>query len=223
MIPIDAIIRTRRKSIALIVERDGRLTVRAPLRASERAIRMVVERKAGWIRAKQALAKNSYPYARPKEFIDGEKFWYMGEKYRLAIVDCEKPPLSLNSSFCLSRAARSKAEVVFTGWYRKQARRVISERVQLYAKKYGFSYKQVRISSARTRWGSCSSSGTLSFTWRLVMAPIPVIDYVVIHELLHTQVKNHSKAYWSKLGLILPDYKLKRAWLKVNGPELTLR
>jgi hypothetical protein len=222
MIPIYEIIRTRRKSIAIIVQRDGRLTVRAPLRTSEKDIHAIVERKADWIRAKQEWVKTMAPAAKPKEYADGGEFWYLGKVYPLVIVRAASPALSLQGSFFLSRAALPEAEAVFKVWYRKQARRVITERVRWHAQKLGFTYQKVRITSARTRWGSCSARGTLSFTWRLVMAPLPVIDYVVVHELVHTQVRNHSKAFWNRLGLALPAYKTHVQWLKVNGHLLSL-
>ncbi len=83
-------------------------------------------------------------------------------------------------------------------------------------------YKSIRITSARTRWGSCSSKGNLSFTWRLVMAPPQVIDYVVAHELAHLQVRNHSPAFWQKVKTIMPDYLQYRRWLDAHGHLLTL-
>jgi predicted metal-dependent hydrolase len=222
MIPIDAIIRTRRKSFALIIKRDGRLTVRAPLRASEKEIYAVVEKKADWIRAKQAWVKSVYPAAKPKEYVDGESFWYLGKILQLAIVDEKIPLLNLNGTIYLSRSKLSKAEGMFKKWYKAQAYKIISGRVEWYASRLGYRYQQVKITSARTRWGSCSPRGALSFPWRLVMAPVPVIDYVVVHELVHTQVKNHSKEFWGKVKAIMPDYKQHITWLKTNGQVLTL-
>jgi predicted metal-dependent hydrolase len=113
-------------------------------------------------------------------------------------------------------------EKLFTTWYKQQARWVIRERVEWFAARYKFIYSQVRISSARTRWGSCSSRGSLSFTWRLVMAPLEVVDYVVAHELAHLRIRNHSPAFWKEVEAILPDYKARQKWLKTNGRLLTL-
>ena len=117
----------------------------------------------------------------------------------------------------MAQSAQGQAAQLFEQWYRQQARTVFTERVELYAQKYGFEYAKIRISSARTRWGSCSSKGTLSFTWRLVMAPLEIVDYVVVHELSHLREHNHSKAFWAQVAAILPDYKSRRKWLKVNG------
>jgi predicted metal-dependent hydrolase len=112
--------------------------------------------------------------------------------------------------------------LAFENWYKERAKALIPRRVSQLAAQYGFEYQRIRITSARTRWGSCSSRGTLSFTWRLVMAPEEMIDYVIVHELVHLHIHNHSKEFWTKVGLIMPGYKAKRLWLKKNGPLLTL-
>ena len=119
-------------------------------------------------------------------------------------------------------SAWSRAASVFEAWYKKQARAVITERVDFYAAKYGFEVEKIRISSARTRWGSCSAKKTLSFTWRIVMAPPEVIDYLVVHELCHLRELNHSRSYWSLVESIMPGYRSARKWLKVNGGKLKL-
>jgi predicted metal-dependent hydrolase len=222
MVEIAQIIRSHRKTTALIVQRDGSLVVRAPLKVSDKAIARLVEKKVDWIRAKQAQVRETYLPYMPKEFVKGENFWYQGNIYKLEIVEIESPKLSLNGSFRLSSTALPQARRVFEGWYRNQASIVLSERVRQYASSHGFTCKQIKITSARTRWGSCSSKGTLSFTWRLVMAPVPVIDYVVVHELVHLQVNNHSREFWNRVRLIMPDYQQRIEWLKINGHLLSL-
>jgi hypothetical protein len=219
---IDQIIRTRRKTIALIIQPDGRLVVRAPLRVSNEAIRQLVEKKAGWIKTKQAQVKSAPPPPAPKRFINGEIFWYLGQRYSLEIVKTSRPALVLDGKFYLAQAALPNALEVFERWYKGQAALVIAGRLQWYAAQHSFRYAKLRITSARTRWGSCSPHDTLSFTWRLVMAPLPVIDYVVVHELVHLQVKNHSKEFWARVGSLMPDYPQMRKWLKNNHAFLTL-
>ena len=107
-------------------------------------------------------------------------------------------------------------------WYKAQARSLLSGRVDFFAGRHAIRVGKVRISSARTRWGSCSARGTLSFTWRLVMAPPEVIDYVVVHEMCHLKEMNHSGAFWARVEAILPDYKARRKWLKDHGAGLRL-
>jgi len=107
--------------------------------------------------------------------------------------------------------------------YRKAAKQYIYERVEYYLPITGGSYSSIRIGDQKTRWGSCSSSGTLSFSWRLMLAPPRVLDYVVIHELCHLTHMDHSPAFWAKVGSIDPDYKEHRKWLKENGDSLILK
>lgn len=107
-------------------------------------------------------------------------------------------------------------------WYKKMAKIKLSRRVEYFAEREGFSYKQVRIGSAMTRWGSCGPTGNLNFTWRLILAPDSVIDYVVVHELAHLEHKNHSSRFWAEVERMMPDWKVQRKWLKTNGFKLTL-
>ena len=220
MIDIDKLVRSKRKTLSLIVETDGTLTVRAPLRMKEADIRRFIESKKDWIKRKQTQARKDA--VAPRQYIDGETFWYLGQEIQLRIIPDGKPALVMDGSFKLTKSARPHAKSVFTSWYRKQARKLLIERVDYFAQKHGFRAGKIRISSARTRWGSCSTKGTLSFTWRLVMAPLDVIDYVVVHEMCHLKEMNHSKAFWEQVESILPDYKLRRKWLKKNGKLLAL-
>lgn len=219
MIQIDKLVRSKRKTLALIVETDGTLTVRAPLRMKVDDIRRFIDIKADWIKQKQAHFKK---VAAPRPYGDGETFLYLGKEVPLRLVPGERPALVMNRVFKLSRSAQPRAESVFETWYKKQARAVLTERIEFYARKYGFEVKKIRISSARTRWGSCSAQKTLSFTWRLVMAPPEVIDYVVVHELCHLRELNHSPSFWAQVEAILPGYKSQRKWLKQNGAKLHL-
>jgi len=218
---ISEIIRTRRKTIALVIQRDGSLVVRAPLRVSGKLIREFAEKHARWILKKQAQVRATVP-APQKEYIPGETFLYLGRNIPLEIVKGQRPRLILDGNFKMAETARKDAEEVFQRWYRKRAEEVIPERVRGFAERYAFQYQKVRIGSARTRWGSCSSKGVLSFSWRLILAPIEVVDYVVIHELCHTLIPNHSSRFWKQVERILPNYKEYRKWLRKNGQDVML-
>ena len=219
-IVIDQLIRSRRKTIALVVQPDGRLIVRAPLRMAEVRIRAFAETHADWIARNQAKARISAPPP-PHRYEAGETFFYLGQSYPLTIIPHQRQALTFDGHFFhLSKSAQPRAEQAFLRWYKREALEVITKLVEAAAKQHGFSYQKIRISSARTRWGSCSSRGTLSFTYRLVMAPLETVDYVVIHELVHTQVRNHSKTFWGRVADLMPDYKRRLAWLKKNGGKL---
>ena len=109
---------------------------------------------------------------------------------------------------------------VFERWYREQARQILPGRVEFFASQYEFPYRGIRITSARTRWGSCSAKGSLSFSWRLIQAPLAVVDYVVVHELVHTLVHNHSKQFWDRVGTIMPEFQSRRRWLREHGRQI---
>lgn len=220
-ISIDKIIRSKRKSIALIVGIDGSLIVRAPYKTTSKQIEAFVKEKEGWIRSKKEIA-TKLPRYKPKEFMPGEEFIYLGEVYTLVLVDEQSEPLVLSEHFLLLRSVVLNAKEVFTQWYKNQAKQVITARVNIFAEKYDFEYKRINITSAKTRWGSCSSKGSLNFTWRLVMAPQDVIDYVIVHELAHLKINNHSMEYWRELEQIMPDYRDRKNWLNDNGQLLNL-
>jgi predicted metal-dependent hydrolase len=217
MIAIDSLIRSRRKTIALIITREGKLVVRAPLRASRAQIDALVIEKSTWIRAHQS-AMLARPQPVIKQFIEGEVFFYLGQAYALHFLPARRKGLELREGhFQLGSATPADARQVLMAWYKRQARTLLEERVRVHAARLGYLPGQVRISSARTRWGSCSSSGTLSFTWRLVMAPLAAIDYVVVHELVHLSIKNHSQAFWKRVAEAYPGWAAARQWLKQNS------
>ena len=220
MPPIPQIIRSRRKTIALVIQPNGELLIRAPKRATKRQINAMLTQHADWIAKKQVEAKETQAAFTPRQFADGETFPFLGANYALECVDVRNPKFALNGNFQLTKSAQGQVEQLFKGWYRQQARAVFTERVAYYAKEYSFDYAKLKLSSARTRWGSCSSNGNINLTWRLVMAPLEIVDYVVVHELSHLREHNHSKAFWAQVEAILPDYKSRRKWLKEHGKEL---
>jgi predicted metal-dependent hydrolase len=217
-IEISQIVRSKRKTIALIIQHDGTLVVRAPLKIPEKSIREFVEKNSRWIQKKQAQVRTAVPIL-PKQYIPGEVFYYLGRQVPLEIVKGQISALVLDTHFKLAESALGNAEKVFQQWYREQARQILSERVRLFADQHNLHYQKIRIGSARTRWGSCSSKGVLNFSWRLILTPLEIVDYVVVHELAHTLVHNHSQRFWKQVEKILPDYRERRKWLRTNGQK----
>lgn len=222
-IKIQELIRTHRKTIAIIVNRDGQVIVRAPAQATKTQVQRFLDQKSNWVKRKQAEAFELSAQYPPHTFAEGELFFFLGKTYPLRIVEDGKSGVALSSDrFILSKGQVSQAKALFSAWYRHSAREILSDRVSQLADSYHISYRQLRITSARTRWGSCSSSGTLSFPWRLVMAPIDAIDYVIVHELAHFKERNHSRKFWSLVNEMMPGYQTWEQWLKNNGRRLTL-
>ncbi|HNH26771.1 MAG TPA: SprT family zinc-dependent metalloprotease, partial [Anaerolineales bacterium] len=202
-IQIDNLVRAKRRTIALIVERDGSLTVRAPRRATLNDIYGFIQEKTDWILRSREKLKAIKPIPK-KAYVDGERFLFLGQEYELRLVPPQRTALKLDGGFTLSTSAQERGELAFTKWYKTQALTIFTERVNHYANLHGLIPKEVKVNSAKTRWGSCTSAGTLNFTWRLVMAPLEVIDYVVLHELAHLKVKNHSPRFWKLVESLCP-------------------
>ncbi|MFM8322137.1 MAG: M48 family metallopeptidase [Chloroflexota bacterium] len=213
------IIRSHRKSIALVIEADGSLTVRAPQRTPRAEIERLVQEKAAWIAEKQAQARSLPPLL--GRFAPGERLPFLGELHPLELVERPGPALALEDGrFRLRKEAAPQAARVFEDWYRAQARRLLGDRTAQLAQRHGFHYTGLRISGARTRWGSCSGRGGLSFSWRLVLAPPAAIDYVILHELVHLDVRDHSARFWARVAQLDPGYAKQRDWLKTHGRSL---
>lgn len=220
---ISRIIRSRRRTLAVQVAPDGSVTVRAPVRVSDKAIRSFVEGHAEWIARKQQRAREKMEAWPPRRFAEGESFLYLGSPYPLHIDGAAGTPLAFdNQRFVLSAAHAGKGRETFERWYRGQAAGIIGEAAEHYAKRSGIEYDRVRITGALRRWGSCSAAGSLCFTWRLAMAPLEAVDYVVAHELAHIRHRNHSRAFWAEVERMLPDYRVRRRWLRDNEHMLTL-
>lgn len=221
-VKIEKIIRSKRKTVALQVTNDATLIIRAPYNVSDETIMLIISKHEDWIKRKKIEIEARGSKFTPKEFVNGEGFLYLGQSYKLTIVDKQDVPLRFDNGFFLSRDYLPRAREVFIEWYKKETYKKVLERVEKYAKEGGFEYGKINITNANKRWGSCSQNGNLNFSWRLVMAPLSVIDYVVVHELVHTEEKNHSKNFWLKIKILLPNFEKQLDWLKVNEHLLTL-
>lgn len=211
---IDRLLRCDRKSIGLIVERDGSLTVRAPKRVGANAIDEAVRVKADWIFHKQEQNRARMRLHPQHGYVQGERFEYRGASCLLALRGGFKSVALVNGMLVAPLISTDKIRDKVCAWYKLEARRVMQERLSLYASRMGVACRAFRLSSAQTRWGSCNNSGGISLNWRLVAAPLNVIDYVVVHELSHIRYLDHSAAFWKTVEQVLPDYRQSRAWLK---------
>ena len=215
-IKIDEIICSKRKSISLTVTPEGHLVVKAPLNTPRHYLDDLIEQKRAWIEEKIQVVKERKARYQDKKYIRGEEFHFLGELYKLNFSKQETLVGIKGKEFLVPEKLKDQVEQYIKKWYRQAAKQILSERVEYYANLKGIPYQAVKITSASKRWESCSSKGNLNFTWKLMMAPLAVIDYVVVHELCHIEFPNHSKDFWSKVKFIVPDYKLKQEWLAEN-------
>ena len=213
--------RKRRKTISLHIKEDGKIVVYAPYRTPKWEIEKFFNEKESWIVEKRSEKERSIKEAE-KAFISGEKFLFLGELYPLEIQDNNKePPLKLSfGKFVLDKNHIEEARDLFIKWYKEEAKERIIGRIDYYSKQLQLFPKGVKITSAKYRWGSCSRDDRLSFSWRMIMASFSIIDYILIHEIVHIKEKNHSKRFWNYLESVHPDYKKHRLWLKENGSSL---
>lgn len=208
----------RRRTLALVITPGAEVVVRAPLGVTRERLAAFVGDHRAWIDAQVAAARSRPPPA-PKTYRPGEDFLYLGRAYPLCFVSGAGAPVRLNGALCLDRRWRARAGTVIVAWYRERARAETVARCGRLAPLAGCRPARVRITGARGRWGSCGAGG-LNFTWRLVMAPPEVIDYVVAHELCHLAHPDHSRAFWAAVGRLMPGYPDRRAWLRANGSLL---
>jgi predicted metal-dependent hydrolase len=217
--------RQRKRTLALFIERNGTVVVRVPMRVTREEVDRFVKEKERWIRRKVIQVRERQEHLKSKGFVPGEEFFYLGRPYTLKITPDENGqcPLVFRDDLFLLRAdCREKAQDVFIRWYREQAETIIRQRILHYQDRVQVHPRGERITSAKYQWGGCSARNTLTFAWRLMMAPLPVIDYVIVHELAHIREKNHSPRFWKIVEQHLPDYRARRKWLRDNGHLLNL-
>ncbi len=213
------IIRSNRKTLCLSVDESARLTVRAPNRTSDKQIHEFVSTKESWINKKQQLMRDRLDEY--ESHLSLPQCLYLGKLYPLKLIPGRVDTILFNGSdFTVSHSNEDKIKLTLNYWYKQRFIDIAKPRVSYYAKKYNLAINRVNVKSQKTLWGSCSGNNNINLNYQLIMAPIEVIDYVIVHELVHTLHKNHSASFWQEVGLIMPKYKASKSWLKENGYKL---
>lgn len=220
-IKINNIIRSKRKTVSLEITPEAKIVIKAPHYVSINYIEDFVLRKKDWIIQKLKIIKKKNESKSKKNLLENGKLIFLGQEYYY-ILSPKNKKIIFKEKLIIPFKYKNELKKHLIDWYKKQSKVLITRRVDELAKKYNYNYKKIRISNARTRWGSCSGENNLNFAWRLIMAPIEIIDYVIIHELVHTEIKNHSRAYWNMVMSICNECKNYRKWLKDNGHLLEI-
>lgn len=218
-IGVDRVVLSRRRAMALVVTPEAAVIVRAPAGTDLPRIEKFVRNHRQWIERKVAAAR-ARPPVPEKKFVAGEIFFYLGAPCPLRFIPGPGPVIGPGGALCLPESSRDRAGTLIAEWYRRRAGEYLAARCARFAPAFGRRPAGVGITGAAKRWGSCSFSGRLNFSWRLVMAPGEVIDYVVVHELAHLVHPDHSRAFWAEVARVLPDYPARRKWLRENGDLL---
>lgn len=217
------VIRRKRKTSSLIVENDGTVKLIVPLDTLDEDIEKIIESKRYWIYTKKSEFE-SLNYSRvERRFVNGQGFLYLGASYRLEIVDNLEVDVKLyRGKFYINKKKVECGKEVLKSFYRDKGLDKIIERVNLYKGMMGVMPNNIRVMELKNRWGSCTDEGNLNFNWKCVMAPLSVVDYIVVHELAHLIYKDHSPEFWNMVDKIIPNYEKQKSWLRDNGAGLDI-
>ena len=222
------IVRSRRTTADIVVERDGRVIVRAPTALLDEDIEDIVESKRYWIYKTLAEWRDLNATRVLREYRNGEGFLYLGRSYRLSLVADQDEPVVLRSGrFYLRRDLVDRGEVVaakaaFREYFIARGHERLTQRAHYYAPKVGVRLRTIDVRDLGHRWASCSAKGNLAFHWKCMMAPPTIIDYIVVHELCHVHCMDHTQAFWNEMDKVMPDYAERKEWLKKNGAAMDL-
>ena len=228
-LPPFTLVRSARRSLGLEISASKGLIVRAPLRASERQIQALLHAKAGWIRSKLSLVQERQHAQVHIAWHNRTTLPFLGGQLQLELhpsaprqgllvaVAAQRWVLHLP---CAADASAATIRNTAWAWWLGQARSVFTERLQHYAPALGVTWRSLRLTNARTRWGSAKRDGSLMLNAKLLHYPLPVVDYVVVHELAHLHEMNHSPRFWAWVAQACPDYLALRAALKAQAAPL---
>lgn len=214
---------SKRKSIGITIDRRGELILSAPMECPREHIRHVAEEKYRWIYTRLTKKEMLFRPPRPKEFLTGECFFYLGYNYRLQVLpptqyDRDTPPLQfLGGWFILREDERVHAQEHFIKWYSTRGQEWLEKRVTDLAPHIGTKPEGINVRDLGYRWGSCGHSNTLNFHWRAVQLSPVIIDYIVVHELAHIHEPHHTTAFWRLVKQVIPNFAEHKQWLAENG------
>jgi predicted metal-dependent hydrolase len=200
----------KRKKLSIQLSSTGFITVKVPREATEEMIKSAVRQKASWILEKLQKIKQAQEGPKQRQYHDQGKFLYLGKEY------------FLHELIETSETEVEKLKLVLKKFYFSSCKKVVGERIKIYQQQLGVKPKVVDIIESKVKWGSCSFDKKICFNYRLAMAPIEVIDYVIVHELCHLLHMNHDRSFWRRVGSIVPDYKKKEEYLARHGQNMTL-
>jgi predicted metal-dependent hydrolase len=213
---------SKRKNLTITVERDRSVVVLAPDSLSEEKIREIVESKHQWIyeKSRHSQKYGKLPHPPGKELVNGESALYLGRLYQIEIIQDNLKEIRFDQRFLIPAAFSGERKQVMRDWYIGRAKEKILPRVKRFANDLGVEFASAKIVDNRFRWGSCSTKDNVSFNWRLIKAPIYVVDYVIVHELAHLLEANHTPRFWNIVRTQSPKMEKAKQWLLEHGQIL---
>ena len=220
------IIRTDRVKSASIDVEDNLVKVTVPKNLSDERIEELIKGRTLWIKQKLALQATAI-ILKPKEYVDGEAFAYLGRNYRLKCAKGLEESVKLKSGYLNVTTKNGKRnsehiKVAIEQWYRTKALSRLIDKTRRYSAILKVEPTSINLKDYKAMWGSCSPKGVVSYNWRIILAPHKIVDYIVVHELCHLIEPNHSSKYWKQVRSVIPDYENSKEWLKNNGSSLLI-
>ena len=211
------VIRSNRRTLSISINEQAELIVRAPHKLSISKIHDFINEKAKWINKQQKIVNNRLS----DSSIDKNMVLFLGSLYPIKISMDQFKKLTFDGEeFIVGSSDQKLIHSSIKKWYKNKFREIAIPRLNYFADKYNLSVNQVRIKEQKTMWGSCSSRNNINLNYLLIMAPMNVIDYVIIHELAHTIHRNHSSNFWKTVESMMPNFKEAKTWLKDFGYKL---
>jgi predicted metal-dependent hydrolase len=212
MLKIDHLIRSRRRTLSLEINKDAELVVRAPLYMPEMQIEHFVTEKSQWILAHQERVRREKERVTPLTLTEGCEFPLLGHACFLHFADVSSIQV-VGNRLCIPRATTLNKLAQWLGRYLLV---FLGERVEFFAGRLQLPVPTIKLANGKSRWGYCNYKNELGFNWRLVFCSVEAVDYVVVHELCHIPNKSHNRLFWRKVESILPDRKERERWLRIN-------
>lgn len=213
----------RAKHVRLKITPDGMVHVTVPMQHQLDSMHQLLAPQSRWI-LKHLRLLEALTDEHAGLLVTGSTLPFLGRDRQLEILPSVPEPLISLVGDTLYLAGPSSEQtdlhIMLHDWYRERAEEMLRERVEKWSRTMRLRARRVTVRDQRTRWGSCSTQGNLNFNWRLIMAPLPVVDYLVVHELMHLREMNHSGRFWTGVARHCPLYEEQRGWLKSNGRRL---
>ncbi|RBW70823.1 M48 family metallopeptidase [Bacillus taeanensis] len=218
----------KRTSIGIMIDHYGNVEVHAPKGTPDERVLQLIEEKWGLIQQKLNEMKDRMRGKQEKVYEHGESFLFLGNTYPIKIIqdiNIEQDNVVIEGEHLhihVKQIEDEKIKQALKRFYYQQCKALVEKRIRYYQSHFKVKPRSIKISDSKTAWGTCDSKLQLTFNWRLAMAPLHVIDYVVVHEMCHMVHLNHDRSFWRLVGKIMPDYKEQENWLALSRWKMTV-
>ena len=217
-----------RNTMGIYIDAYGYVQVRVPKETPEERVLQLLEKKWDWVQRTTKEMKERMVGQKEKVYSNGEVFQYLGDNYPIEIVqdiDIKQDHVVIEGDKLIIYVKQHEDEIIkqaLKRFYYQKCKALVERRIRIYQSNYKLKPRSIRISDNKNRWGTCDSNLQLTFNWKLAMAPLEVIDYIVVHEMCHMVHLNHDRSFWRLVGKMLPDYEERESWLAQSSWKMII-